>query len=501
MPGGVPKLSLLSFRRTFAWLMLLVVAPSAGLSGFGVLAIINERAAVEKRLFSAWAGRLDMVGARLAQTLQDAEVTPTPDGLLVSLHGEELSDASFVLQGGTPRTSDAALATLLQAEPGLSNAPASAEVSSVVGPKSSALLVTQKHEDVVLGARLGLPQVQGLLQRLTRDLPGAQEVQLVLRPVHPEGGGLVRKLAEAREALERPVLAERPLPSPLQDFKLAAVALGKDPVAQASQRNRVIYAILLGLFYVTLAGGVVYTSRVLYRESRLSRLKTDFVSLVSHELRTPLTSIRMFIETLALGRVKNPEETQEVLQLLSRETDRLTAMIERVLDWAKLESGRAVYEKEPLSVQGLVDRALAAFRAQHLDAQGVLQVQVDTGLPEVQVDPDAMAGALLNLLQNAYKYTGTDKRIALHAHRTSKGVEIDVEDNGIGIAAMDRRRVFERFYRVDSLLTRKTEGSGLGLAISRRIVESHGGRLTVKSELGKGSRFTLRLPAMKGAGA
>ena len=111
----------------------------------------------------------------------------------------------------------------------------------------------------------------------------------------------------------------------------------------------------------------------------------------------------------------------------------------------------------------------------------------------VEVDREAMAGALLNLLQNAYKYSGGEKRIELRADARNGGVDIEVEDNGVGIAKRDRKRVFDRFYRVDNLLTRQTEGSGLGLSISRRIVEAHGGRITVRSELGKGSTFTIHL--------
>jgi len=268
-------------------------------------------------------------------------------------------------------------------------------------------------------------------------------------------------------------------------------------VARASTRNRVVYAVLLGLFYLTLTFGVVYTGRALYREAKLSRMKTDFVSLVSHELRTPLTSIRMFIETLALGRLKDPAQMQEVLQLLTRETERLSVLIERVLDWARIESGRKEYQREPVRVEELVETALAAFRAQRLEGGMDLKVELAQGLPTVEADRHAVSGALLNLLQNAYKYSGQDKRIELTARADRKWVSLSVRDNGVGISSKDRKRIFERFYRVDNLLTRKTEGSGLGLAITKRIIEAHGGRIKVDSEVGRGSRFTLQLPVGK----
>jgi signal transduction histidine kinase len=205
----------------------------------------------------------------------------------------------------------------------------------------------------------------------------------------------------------------------------------------------------------------------------------------------------MFIETLALGRVRDPEQTQQVLRMLTQETERLSTLIDRVLDWARIESGRKVYQRESQPVSAVVEAAVAAFRAQRLEGDMHLTVDVPEGLPPVQVDRDAIAGALLNLLQNAYKYSKKDKRIALTVQADGRWVDFSVEDHGVGIAPRDHKRIFERFYRVDNLLTRETEGSGLGLAITKRIVEAHGGRITVKSTLGKGSRFTIQLPVGK----
>ncbi|MGZ6078868.1 MAG: sensor histidine kinase, partial [Myxococcaceae bacterium] len=168
---------------------------------------------------------------------------------------------------------------------------------------------------------------------------------------------------------------------------------------------------------------------------------------------------------------------------------------------ARLESGRQRYRTERLTPQQIIDASLDAFRAQRLDSKVELRCEMPEPLPVVEGDREALAGALLNLLHNAYKYSGAEKRIELRAGIRSGGVDIEVEDHGVGIAKRDRKRVFDRFYRVDNLLTRQTEGSGLGLSISRRIIEAHGGKLTVKSELGKGSTFTIHLPAAKEAEA
>src|SRR6185369_6367122 len=229
-------------------------------------------------------------------------------------------------------------------------------------------------------------------------------------------------------------LAAISLGPPFDDFRLAAVPLGGDVVAQASRRNRVVYGVLLGLFYLALAVGTVYTARSLYREARLSRLKTDFVSLVSHELRTPLTSIRMFIDTLALGRVRDEQEVKQILGMLSRETERLSSMVDRVLDWSRIESGRKEYHRDAWDVREVVDVSMEALRAQYYSEPLRVEVQVEDGLPRLDVDRDALAGALLNLLQNAYKYSGEDQRIALRAVKEQDGVALEVEDHGVGIA-------------------------------------------------------------------
>jgi two-component system, OmpR family, phosphate regulon sensor histidine kinase PhoR len=306
---------------------------------------------------------------------------------------------------------------------------------------------------------------------------------------------LVTGVTEAKEAALGPrEVSSAVLSPPLQDLRLVAVAEGEDPVAEASARNRTVYVALLVLFYLILAIGVVLTGRALYREAKLSRLKTDFVSLVSHELRTPLTSIRMFIETLAMGRVRDTQETQAVLDMLSKETARLSSMIENVLDWARIESGRKQYSRAPTPVVAVVEAAVAAFRAQRVGAAMDFSVAVDDGLPKIEVDQEAVAGALLNLLQNAFKYTGEDKRIRLRARKEGAGVAIDVGDNGTGIAPRDKKRIFERFYRADNLLTRQTEGTGLGLSIAQRIAIAHHGKITVESTLGQGSTFSLHLP-------
>lgn len=243
---------------------------------------------------------------------------------------------------------------------------------------------------------------------------------------------------------------------------------------------------------VSIVVGTTLLARAAWREARLSRLKTDFVSHVSHELRTPLTSIRLFIETLQLGRARTTEERQECLDLLAKETARLTEMIERMLEWSRIESGKKKLSISAHPVPALVNGAVNALRAQQLDEPVPVQVIVPADLPEVWADQGAVTDVLLNLLGNAVKY-GDGKEIRIVAGTAGRWVTIAVEDNGPGVPRRDRKRIFERFYRADDLLSRGTHGSGLGLSIAKRLAEGLGGRLAYQPRAGGGSRFTLSL--------
>jgi two-component system, OmpR family, phosphate regulon sensor histidine kinase PhoR len=300
-------------------------------------------------------------------------------------------------------------------------------------------------------------------------------------------------------AFRGPSAAALDLPRPLSGWRLV-LEDGEDPSRAALSRNAWLYPASLVLLVGLVLVGTVVTLGSAYREIRLSRLQTDFVSSVSHELRTPLTAIRLFVETLQSGRL-DPARAQECLDRLSQETDRLSRMIERVLDWARMEDGRRVYEFEAVRADDVAAEALRALRTHHLldDAPAQIEVRVPDDLPEVRADRDAIVEALLNLLHNAVKHTPPPRRIALTTARRGGYVGIAVGDNGPGIPKADRRRVFEKFYQVDTLLSSPTQGtvdrgSGLGLAIVRAVARAHGGRVELESEVGRGSRFTLWLP-------
>jgi two-component system phosphate regulon sensor histidine kinase PhoR len=256
------------------------------------------------------------------------------------------------------------------------------------------------------------------------------------------------------------------------------------------------YNLLIGILVLTFTGtlvtGVIMAWVFLRRERDLSELQADFVSKVSHELRTPLTSIRMFTETLALRRGDKQAEDR-CIDALNKESSRLQKLIDRLLDWGKMESGRRVYELAPHDVGSIVDDAVAAFEPTRERRAVELAIDIAPGLPQVLCDKSAMVDALVNLLSNAYKYGGQPRKIEISAGLADKEFAITVRDNGKGIARNEHKRIFEKFYRVDDLLARQQEGSGLGLAIVQHVMRAHRGRVEVDSEPGRGSAFTLLL--------
>jgi two-component system phosphate regulon sensor histidine kinase PhoR len=268
----------------------------------------------------------------------------------------------------------------------------------------------------------------------------------------------------------------------------------------ARRATDVVLGILVLVFGILAITGAAFVQVFLRRGDSLARMQNDFVSTVSHELRTPLTSIRMFVETLAMGRVKgDPQQQQAVLQMLAKEVLRLEVLVERILELAKLEAGKREFDRRATPVTAIVDGALTAFEATRLAGGGPearLRLHVDPTL-HVDVDQAALEQALLNLISNAYKYTGDDKQIDVQAVANGRKVEITVSDNGPGISWEDRRLIFNRFERGRDKERQTAPGAGMGLAVVNLIVRAHGGRVDVSSQPGAGASFRMLLPRSK----
>jgi signal transduction histidine kinase len=251
---------------------------------------------------------------------------------------------------------------------------------------------------------------------------------------------------------------------------------------------------------LVLIGGIVLALRTASRAMKLSQMKADFVSNVSHELRTPLASIRVFGEFLKLGRVKGEIKVQEYGEYIETESRRLTQLINNILDFSKIESGQKTYQFEQADVEQVVNETLKTFEIV-LDQHGftVNLEKPQQSLPPVVIDQEAIAQAFINLLDNAVKYSGEANEINVTLGQQNGFVIIAVRDFGIGIASEEREKVFEKFYRVGNVLVHDVKGSGLGLSIVKHIIEAHQGKVTVESELGKGSTFVLHLPTDSGS--
>ena len=263
---------------------------------------------------------------------------------------------------------------------------------------------------------------------------------------------------------------------------------------RAVRRQVMLFTAAFGVLLAVIVAGIVVTWRLMRREAEMAQLKSDFVANVSHDLKTPLSVIRMFGETLEMGRVTEPSQRQEYYRVIARESERLSRLIENVLDFARIEGGRRTYTIVPTAVEPIVRDTLDAFE-HSLASQGFkVEVLVPADLPEVPLDGEAIAQALANLVDNAIKYSGDEKALTVEARRVGNELALSVTDAGVGIAPEEQGKVFEKFYRAGRSETQGRRGSGVGLALVRHIVEAHGGRVTVESTPGRGSRFTLWLP-------
>ncbi len=271
------------------------------------------------------------------------------------------------------------------------------------------------------------------------------------------------------------------------------VAIGIILLAIGSSATTIVAGILVLTFCTSGITGYILVSIFVGKGASLVRVQNDFVSSVSHELRTPVTSIRLFIESLRTGRLEAVEQAT-VLSLLGRETDRLEALVDRVLELSRLQTNHS-YTRERVDVAALVEESLAAFDALTLTTPTKVKVDVEPDLVVIG-DRPTLVRAIVNLLTNAWKYTGDDKQIGVAAHTAGRWIEITVTDNGIGLAKDEQSTIFEQFNRGRAASQSGAPGSGLGLAFVRAIVRGHKGKIDFTSKDGL-TTFRIRLKRRK----
>jgi len=247
---------------------------------------------------------------------------------------------------------------------------------------------------------------------------------------------------------------------------------------------------------ITVFGGYLLL-RDVHRDVRLTEVRSQFVANVSHELKTPLTAIRMFAETLALGRSRNEQARLEYLETIVDESERLARLVDNVLDFSKIEQGKKIYRLRPTSLPDVANSAVRAMQYPLVQQGFTLRLEIQEDMPALEADPDAIEQAILNLLTNAMKYSGDAREIDLRLASRNGDAVIEVTDRGLGIAHEEQKRVFEKFYRVRSHESHLIAGTGLGLTLVAHIAKAHGGRVEVESAPGAGSTFSILIPILK----
>ena len=249
---------------------------------------------------------------------------------------------------------------------------------------------------------------------------------------------------------------------------------------------------ILVISLILVSGAVAAKS--IGRQVKLNRLKNDFIATVTHELKTPLASMRVLVDTLLEGNYRNPQQVMEYLQLVSRENERLSRLIDNFLTFSRMERNKQAFQMRPVDPASIAHTAAEAVKTKLSRGSCPFEIDIPDNLPTVKADHDAMVTVLVNLLDNAYKYSYDDKRIKLSVTRDGTSVRFIVSDNGLGIPRRALRRIFHRFYQVDRSLSRRTEGCGLGLSIAKFIVDAHQGTISVESKPSQGSTFTVTIP-------
>ena len=276
---------------------------------------------------------------------------------------------------------------------------------------------------------------------------------------------------------------------------MLATAVGIVALVFADDAGSIVTGVLVVSFAVTAAGSALITVVLTGRKARLARRQADFVANVSHEFRTPLSAIRLYTQTLQSGRLADdPAQVDKCLATILRETEWLDVMIDQVLTWRASSRDMLPLKMATRSVAAAVRGAVERFRSLTEPDELALEVELDTRCA-VSHDERALQAVVLNLLTNAAKYSGAEKRIAVRARDESGSVVIEVEDNGVGLTPVDARRVFQPFYRAERPDGSQVGGVGLGLAIAKYLVERHDGQIGVESEKGRGATFSVRLPA------
>lgn len=277
----------------------------------------------------------------------------------------------------------------------------------------------------------------------------------------------------------------------LPDYEMAIAPLNTT-VAEIVQNRKKQNFIIAGFLAFLLFSGALVLLNNIRKGIKLSEIKSEFVSNVSHELRTPLALISLFAESLSLGRVKSEEKKQEYYEIMKREIDRLSNIVNKILNFSQLESGKRAYNFEVTNLNVVVAKIVECYKF-HLANKGFdLSVTKDETLPNIEAEHVALSEAIINLIDNAIKYSGDTKQVSIATGWEKDFVFVSVADKGIGISDENKKRIFDKFFRVPSNKQLSARGTGIGLSIVKEITLAHKGIIDVQSNPAEGSKFILK---------
>ena len=366
--------------------------------------------------------------------------------------------------------------------------------SEIIGNTLFLISATTVQQDIVLGIRIDENVlVQDRLPTIQERIPVPED--WILQIVDPAGQVIFGKKVSVSGIVDSAspfVLGfdQDFLPWQIRIFQQSPHSLDK----QYNMKRNIYILIVVMVMAVLFLGGFM-AIRSTAKVVELARLKSEFVATVSHEFRTPLMSIRYLSEMLDGGRVKGEDKKKIYYSKINKESERLSRLIENMLDFSKIEAGMKEYKFEALNVKELVEEAAGRFREYMADKKMILECEIQDSIPVVHADREAISRALFNLLDNAVKYSGKNPVIQLRAFAKDEAVFLEIQDKGAGISKDDQKKVFEKFYRSSHSASKSIEGSGIGLTLVDHIIKAHGGQVMMESDLGQGTRVTLRLPS------
>ncbi len=322
----------------------------------------------------------------------------------------------------------------------------------------------------------------------------ARQTELLLHRWQTDNITISLAATQKQSQATEPAIATVSLPS-MPGWGLALTLNDPNLLDDSSRQQTAMYTVASLVTIAAVAVIAIVIALVVGRQLRLAQLKNDLAAVVSHELRTPLASIRILVDTLLEDRAPGAAKQNEYLELIARENARLSRLIENFLTFSRLQRGDAQLALRDVRPQDLCARAVEVSSEKLKADRCQFEVDVAANLPTICVDEEAMVVVLLNLLDNAVKFTGDDGEIRFTATAENGAVAFHVRDNGIGMSPADARRAFDQYFQSDTRLDRRHGGCGLGLSLVRSIVRQHGGTVDVESSPGQGSVFTVKIPA------